>query len=120
MLLPQKIRSLYRFSLELVQKAKKLLRKKRYENKVGYYFNPFLQPVSPMRMFALVNLMRTLETNLFRLDRLWDVAEGNLNCVINHKNANIRRYGMDCFSKLCVSGLGPRPPDPKNEEEKSI
>lgn len=58
-----------------------------------------------MRMFALVSLVTTIEHNLFRIDRLWDVAVSHLNCVINHKNASIRQYGMECLTRLAIQAL---------------
>lgn len=58
-----------------------------------------------MRMFALMNLMTTIEQNMFRIQKIWDVAVGHLNCVITHKNSSIRHYGIECFTRLAIKAL---------------
>jgi len=61
-----------------------------------------------IRMFALVNLVATLEHNLFRLTsaRLWDIGVGHLTCVINHRNADIRQFGVAALTRIAVLALG--------------
>eukprot|EP01083_Nonionella_stella_P033465 91619_1 len=58
-----------------------------------------------LRMFALVNLITTIEHNMYRIDSLWDVAVSHLNCIVNHKLPPIRRYGVDSLTKLCVLAI---------------
>ena len=57
-------------------------------------------------MFALVNLITTIEHNMHRIASLWDVAVSHLNCIVNHKLAPIRRYGVESLTRLCVQALG--------------
>jgi hypothetical protein len=60
-----------------------------------------------IRMFALVNLISTLEHNLFRLTtaHLWDIGVGHLTCVINHKDSFIRSYGVAALTKIAILAL---------------
>jgi len=80
-------------------------------------------PPSPpgLRLFALANLVAVLEHNLFRITspkaRLWEIGVGHLTCVVNHREANMRRYGVAALTKVTILALTKpstyqRPTDP--------
>jgi hypothetical protein len=66
-----------------------------------------LAPPATIRMFALINLIATLEHNMFRITsaRLWEIGIGHLTCVINHKDSQIRQYGVAALTKITILAL---------------
>ena len=66
------------------------------------------------RMFAVIKLIETIEYNIFRIGsaNIWEIAVGHLNCVINHRDASIRRYGVESLATLTSKALGKRQAGP--------
>ena len=69
-------------------------------------------PVRPVHVFALVNLVATIEHNMFRIGSsdIWSYAVGHLNSVITHRDASFRKYGVESLTKLIVPALSNKEP----------
>ena len=56
-------------------------------------------------LFSLTNLVGTIEHNLFRIGDLWSFALDHLSCVVRHRVASIRLYGIQCTARLVKMAL---------------
>lgn len=56
-------------------------------------------------MFALTNLVQTVEYNMFRIGELWQFCLDHLNCVIRHRSASARSFGVLCLNRLIKQAL---------------
>ena len=72
------------------------------------------EPPPTMRVFSLANLIATIEFNMFRISsaKLWELGINHLTCVITHRDARIRAYGVEALRKLTILALGKRPTAP--------
>ena len=76
--------------------------------------DPAALGIASMRVFSLANLIATIEHNMFRISsaRLWQLGISHLTCVITHRDARMRAYGVEALRKLTCLALGKRPPGP--------
>ena len=106
--------------------------------------SPLADVDDPVRMFALTNLIATIEHNMFRVatakvvllislfhgmykhchyvsttsgaltlayyPQLWEIAVGHLTCVVNHKNPQIRAFGVGALLRLVLKVRPPGSP----------
>jgi hypothetical protein len=56
-------------------------------------------------MFALSRFIKAVESNCFRISKIWEFCVGHLNCVINHKILSLRNFGLSCLGKLTKTSL---------------
>ena len=72
------------------------------------------EPPPTMRVFSLANLIATIEHNMFRISsaKLWELGINHLTCVITHRDARMRAYGVEALRKLTILALGKRPQGP--------
>ena len=75
---------------------------------------------SSMRIFSLANLIATIEHNMFRISsaKLWSLGINHLTCVITHRDARIRAYGVEALRKLTILALGKKPAGPPVRDAK--
>ena len=77
-------------------------------NSINISHNSVLSIPRPKgRLFALVNLLATIEHNMFRIGtaKLWETAISHLSVVIVHSNAAMRKFGILALSSLAQIAL---------------